>query len=721
MITYTYIVKCPECDDEFFDFFDEAKDFAMGCLTKKPMITQTEVNRNVFGECTDHCDLGTVWSWEDMMKDTEPEDMVFSKDETFGISEGLDDFDDFDIGPQIDEFDNSLDFEIEDDTTETLWVAENLNGGEIVAACWADSEDLAHRLLSQAFRERTGGDLRDCYIREAEADEPDYITDNPNLLAEACERKPIPEGMTIEQLVEAMEENEDTVECAGCQELFPKEECTHKDGYGWLCDDCEDNVVKCTWCEDLYDKYECDFEYDMGWLCDRCQSAITSRGERLSIITNPTEEDFARVMNEEVEPENVHDLGNTYDGGYPEDTELVEAFKYLPLVPDAKEQIVAELKQIPNIARYIKNDTIAVDLYVKANNASKYSNAGKVVDFIITGENIEICFEKNGRRLFVELEAALQGTDLWFGQLYRTMPTYQVLKALNTAATKINRANIDVTGIRDHKAIVTLTPEIADELKTHIRDIRFKIPRDNNYSGSELLDAEPHPKDTFLASNPDVEKLDKAADQVAEHLSNIHNSFMSLPFAKDAVAAGMVSYRDPIDLDGCLVDTFKRFKEKWGIACTIYFEKGWTIDNFSEATKKYLENMKIESKQNNKAELDDKTETADIDTANKSKSKAEPKIPNSVNGIRTAKALIRYFNNNVRFFEKTSKITEASLRDILSNVNDEYGTDYTERGFIDSEGLEDEAFFLDFDPAEPGKELYAKRGLNAFGGKRGHR
>jgi hypothetical protein len=66
-------------------------------------------------------------------------------------------------------------------------------------------------------------------------------------------------------------------------------------------------------------------------------------------------------------------------------------------------------------------------------------------------------------------------------------------------------------------------------------------------------------------------------------------------------------------------------------------------------------------------------------------------------------------------------LTEASLRDILSNVNDEYGTDYTERGFIDSEALEDEAFFLDFDPAEPGKELYAKRGLNAFGGKRGHR
>ena len=105
MITYTYIVRCPECEDEFFDFFDEAKDFAMGCLTKKPIITQTEVNRNDFGECTDHCDLGTVWSWEDMMKEPESEDMVFSKNETFGISEGIDDFDDF-FGKSSD---NSLD------------------------------------------------------------------------------------------------------------------------------------------------------------------------------------------------------------------------------------------------------------------------------------------------------------------------------------------------------------------------------------------------------------------------------------------------------------------------------------------------------------------------------------------------------------------------------------------------------------------------------------
>ena len=32
MIEYIYFVKCPNCDDEHFDFFDEAKAFALGCL-----------------------------------------------------------------------------------------------------------------------------------------------------------------------------------------------------------------------------------------------------------------------------------------------------------------------------------------------------------------------------------------------------------------------------------------------------------------------------------------------------------------------------------------------------------------------------------------------------------------------------------------------------------------------------------------------------------------
>lgn len=172
MIEYIYFVKCPDCDDEPFNFFNDAKDFALSCLSKKPIISQVEVNRNDFGECTDSADLGTVWSWEDMMTDDEPAKCIFTKD----------DLKCYNCDTEFDALDNSL----------------------------------------------------------------DSVPDNF--------RKPVPAGMTVEQLVEEMEENEDTVEC--------------------------------TWCEELFDKSECRKEINLGWLCDRCQAAIMSRGEPLTFREN---------------------------------------------------------------------------------------------------------------------------------------------------------------------------------------------------------------------------------------------------------------------------------------------------------------------------------------------------------------------------------------------------------------------------------------------------
>ena len=83
MLEYIYFVKCPDCEDEHFYFFNEAKDFALSCMSKKPIITQVEVDRNDFGECVDSCDLGTVWSWEEAMgkTDDEPAISVFTKDD----------------------------------------------------------------------------------------------------------------------------------------------------------------------------------------------------------------------------------------------------------------------------------------------------------------------------------------------------------------------------------------------------------------------------------------------------------------------------------------------------------------------------------------------------------------------------------------------------------------------------------------------------------------
>jgi hypothetical protein len=236
MITYTYVVKCPECADEFFDFFDEAKEFAMSCMGKKPIITQTEVNRNDFGECTDHCDLGKVWSWEDECRtDAEPAKAIFTKDD---LKDYIPDED-----PEFGTLDNSVDFEPE--TSEVSPV----------------------------------------------------------------ERKPIPEGMTIEQLVEEMEENEDTVECVLCQDLF--------------------------------DKSTCRKELNLGWLCRRCADDLVARGE------GPVfkEDNYWDFLDEDADKptEELHDLGNEYDGGYPaEKPELPEidevSDSHLALCPECGEE-----------------------------------------------------------------------------------------------------------------------------------------------------------------------------------------------------------------------------------------------------------------------------------------------------------------------------------------------------------------------------------------------
>ena len=176
MIQYIYFVKCPNCEDEAFDFFDDAKSFATGCLSKQPIITQVEVCRNDFGECTDSNDLGTVWSWEDCMSDIpeESELSILAKADTIGY--------DPDNDTEFNNLDNTL----------------------------------------------------------------DSVPDNF--------RKTVPADMTIKDLVEAMEENEDMVEC--------------------------------TWCEDLFDKSECRYEVNLGWLCSRCEAAIKSRGETLTFREN---------------------------------------------------------------------------------------------------------------------------------------------------------------------------------------------------------------------------------------------------------------------------------------------------------------------------------------------------------------------------------------------------------------------------------------------------
>ena len=377
MTTYIYFVKCSGCEDEHFDFFDEAKEFALGCLSQKPIITQTEVCRNDFGECTDSADLGTVWSWEDMMGDSdgeyteaEPATSVFIKDD---LKPWIEDED-----SEFDNLDNSVDCEepvLEEARVDPIDSVEATDRKLISLVQDNIKGPLADKAGSSGFYSENGQRFMaipvstnsdaydfDSYKKELQQVFPNTdiycIVDDSEIVIDVTsfytERKPIPEGMTIEQLVEEMEENEDTVEC--------------------------------TWCNDLFDKSECRYEVDLGWLCSRCEMAIKARGETLTFKENNywdfldedletktwicefdgkeigtveavTEEEAYAAMEREypeyhyglydgvaiVYPadedeldENVkeiHDLGNDYDGGYPDETPEVSD-SHLRLCPE---------------------------------------------------------------------------------------------------------------------------------------------------------------------------------------------------------------------------------------------------------------------------------------------------------------------------------------------------------------------------------------------------
>lgn len=443
MVTYIYFVKCPNCEDEHFDFFDDAKGFAMGCLSKKPIITQTEVCRNDFGECTDHCDLGTVWSWEDEMKDTETEEPgtnIFSKgdfgeynpdndpefaDDDFFAVNNLEEtlVEDYaDLYDRIKDmvFDGIIPGPVSQYTYVNNWGRMTLvritdKGVEEVdlkkAYQQARERDSAEKPLTEGFTfslnnakdleefmklcdevgMKTVGDL-DRFVKDTAEDEgtildklreyraelgPDFkikesskkdisegwyedthyevgkgitkeelydVLVNQNktamvnlgdcgetevffsdysrysdseleiewegddvfsiyewfnsddgdrtdgdyaftansfeeLWAELCiiapsffadnTRKPVPEGMTVEQLVETMEENEDEVECTWCNDLFPKDMCKKEVNLGYLCPRCADGIMSrgetLTFKENNYwdfldEKFDIDFE-----------------------------------------------------------------------------------------------------------------------------------------------------------------------------------------------------------------------------------------------------------------------------------------------------------------------------------------------------------------------------------------------------------------------------------------------------------------------------
>ncbi len=280
MLEYVYIVKCPSCADEHFYFFNEAKDYAMSSLSSKPIIIQVEVNRNDFGECTDSVDLGTIWSWEDMMSDDEPAKSVFTKDDLRdcncdGTCGGDCKCRKYEEDPEFAALDNSLD-EVPDNfrklpadsknySESLLEPGKQFSEREIAQIYQGAKECFEDASNTESFWYHLGFETAafdDTFSSPPIAVLPDHLTEddaeykdfargykdnggNVRIAAEeSITRKPVPEDMSIEDLVEAMEENEDEVECKSCNELFNKEDCDYSSEVGWRCKACQAPITE---------------------------------------------------------------------------------------------------------------------------------------------------------------------------------------------------------------------------------------------------------------------------------------------------------------------------------------------------------------------------------------------------------------------------------------------------------------------------------------------
>lgn len=478
MVEYIYFVKCPNCDDEPFDFFDEAKAYALGCLNSKPVITQIEIDRNDFGECTDSHDLGTVWSWETMMDDipVESDSTLFTKDDF--CTEYNPETD-----PEFMVLDDTIDVDFFDST----------------------SFDESIELTADELKDKYGTD--DVDLINAGKPEDERVTLKTN-------RKPIPEDMSIKDLVEAMEENEDTVEC--------------------------------TWCEDLFDKSECRYEVDLGYLCSRCEAAIKSRGETLTFREN----NYWDFLDEDISQK---------------DTSLNEAYNYDNLgklepneIANAKYDILLDLYCDDFAADYVDltNEKLKKVPYVISSYSTVtgrkdgYSTIGYIVDFNLEGNRIILTLDNGTKQ---DLAGA-------FTTVSKDSTTRRFLNVFEPIVKQTNRKyKIAPTILFERDLIKTFKnkPRFANVLAKYITNIIFTVP---------LINESPYDEEFAQAVFADGVELDsEAGDAARKHLENLCNKFFDKPFAKSAFDLGKVINR-PIKASD---KSYHVNPQSWGNVCEI--------------------------------------------------------------------------------------------------------------------------------------------------------
>lgn len=794
MIEYIYFVKCDGCEDEPFYFFDEAKECAVGCLKQKPVITQVEVNRNDFGECVDSCDLGTVWSWEDECKDcqeVEKAPEVFTRGDFAKYAdkynpdndpEFTDDVDkepsekpslltkDFlnqvetDEDPEFATLDNSVE-EPEIDQISVLDEVPDNFSKPLVEGKWgayfkSQAEWDEFKKLCDEIGIYTISDV-EMFMKDQDATPDNLLTKLRAYRAELGPdfkikeaRKPIPDDMTIEQLVEEMEENEEEVECTWCNDLYPKDQCRKEVDLGYLCPRCEaaiksrgetltfrendywdflDEDIDDEISEDDFFNQDFDVTYDADYegamaieaeedeavseieeistpeeavdflvrdeeeavagyeaaaeiveasdaenkeeildVIEHIKEEEIEHIEELEALVEPTEEASEdeidevsdeeeieveeEILTEDAEAEQelegtdnavvdckVADVITHSEDEKPVDCEgkkkpleqpLTEAtdVSYLANIADAKTQIVDNLKNNSSVAKFIQNNDICVPYEYKSKfSASGSFTDGKLVGFsILSNGRIELTQAKvrNGQTSYIHhdfdsvLDAAPRGSN-----------TRMVLKELQTVATQLNKQNKPNIRVRRDISVFNMlkeNPTVAQELKDHIKKIKYRIP---------LID--------YYSEDFEVDKNgDPLTERALDKIINISNNFFELPFAQDAFNAGIVENRPATEEYNHYIES------SWAAEGIITFD--CQIKMLSKEARDVISDAKV------KTDLTASEET------------------NVTHCYRLANALIRYFDNDIWFFKKASTPT-SSTQAVDSGVITERLDDEDER------------------------------------------
>lgn len=272
---------------------------------------------------------------------------------------------------------------------------------------------------------------------------------------------------------------------------------------------------------------------------------------------------------------------------------------------------------------YLTND-IAQDTRLEALNrlkaqgytlplviTSSYYNQLKLTNFYIFDTVLDFTIERTYTDAFTK-QTTVRNESKTLAEVMRTArdvknkSVQQFLKTLVQILTEINKQHRPSIGVRrDNNVFELITPEIAAECQQWIKKIKYRIPLVDMYEFDADKNGEP-------LTNEALNKLEQ-----------INTNFMGLPFAEAAIDAGLVENRSSEE------DTNHNIEHSWAAAGFITFK--CPICELSDEVQNIIKVAKIQK-----------------DLA--------PKLENSTTTscYRLANALIKYFNNDVLFFENTS-------------------------------------------------------------------